>query len=195
MALDYLQSAAPARDKRPGTTGQTHTFEMSRQQGQLADFEHPTKRTGLNFRFRLEEYHDRRHLLVHRSGKTDAQYRKKYGWEGRQLSVAEDYLTKCILDFTTFADGIQSHLKQWLASVSSRTSKAPELKLTFAVTHDPSEEPPILAPSFHYLVEDQVVFLRDILAQKHSGNDGHSDLTLAGAAKAVRCYAKSDLSR
>ena len=41
----------------------------------------------------MREYHDRRHLLVHRLGKPDSQYRKKYTFAEAHLSVDDEYLT------------------------------------------------------------------------------------------------------
>jgi hypothetical protein len=40
----------------------------------------------------LNEYHDRRHILVHRLGRTDEAYRKKYSTDEKRLRVEADYL-------------------------------------------------------------------------------------------------------
>ena len=138
----------------------------------------------------MEEYHDRRHLLVHRRGKIDPQYRHKYACEARQLTVSADYISSCLHDFAQFVDGLQLQLNKWREPRTAITATLPELRQTFAITHDPVEEPPVLLPSFQFLVQDNLFSMRDILAQKHTTTDGQCELTLAGTAKAVRVYAR-----
>lgn len=46
----------------------------------------------------MQEYHDRRHLLVHRLGETDSQYRKKYNANTKSISISDDYIIGCMED-------------------------------------------------------------------------------------------------
>ena len=52
---------------------------------------------------RMEEIHDRRHLLVHKLGKTDKAYRQKYNTFNMSVYIKEDYLIETISDLRTFA--------------------------------------------------------------------------------------------
>ena len=59
---------------------------------------------------KMEEYHDRRHILVHRIGKTDIQYRDKYNTTKQSISIEEDYLLECIKDFRYFCDLVNNQV-------------------------------------------------------------------------------------
>ena len=63
----------------------------------------------------MEEYHDRRHLLVHRLGKADEQFRKKYNLKSQRITIEEDYLFECFDDFlNNFIDPNLKFLKEEL---------------------------------------------------------------------------------
>lgn len=51
----------------------------------------------------LEEYHDRRHILVHRLGKVDEKYAHKYNFIAKKLSVEDEYLMKALNDLELFS--------------------------------------------------------------------------------------------
>jgi hypothetical protein len=59
----------------------------------------------------IEEYHQRRHLLVHRLGKTDQFYRDRYNFSEPNITVEKYYLEHCFEDFREFAHEIHNQIK------------------------------------------------------------------------------------
>lgn len=58
----------------------------------------------------IEEYHQRRHLLVHRLGKTDQFYRDRYNFSEPNITVEKYYLEHCFEDFREFAHEIHNQI-------------------------------------------------------------------------------------
>jgi len=58
----------------------------------------------------MEEIHERRHLLVHKLGKTDKAYRKKYNTTNMSVLIKEDYLLETISDLRTFATFLKNQV-------------------------------------------------------------------------------------
>lgn len=59
---------------------------------------------------RMEEIHDRRHLLVHKLGRTDKAYRQKYNTTTTFVFINEEYLREMISDLRLFSTFLNNQL-------------------------------------------------------------------------------------
>jgi hypothetical protein len=55
---------------------------------------------------KMQEYHDKRHLLVHRLGSTDEKYRRKYSTEELKIKIDNEYLDQAFSDIYSFVKEI-----------------------------------------------------------------------------------------
>lgn len=55
---------------------------------------------------KMQEYHDKRHLLVHRLGVTDEKYRRKYSTEELKIKIDNEYLDQAFADIYSFVKEI-----------------------------------------------------------------------------------------
>jgi len=85
---------------------------------------------------KMEEYHDRRHLLVHGLGKTDQQYREKYNTTKQGITIDEVYFNDCINDFRNFSRMVNNQLNYQLKNEfnpKTKKVKSFERKVSFQV--------------------------------------------------------------
>ena len=55
---------------------------------------------------KMQEYHDKRHLLVHRLGITDEKYRRKYSSEELKIQIDNEYLDQAFAEIYSFVKEI-----------------------------------------------------------------------------------------
>ena len=139
----------------------------------------------------MREYHERRHLLVHRLGKPDPQYRKNYGFTGKKLSVDEDYLVKSFDDFELFIRSVNIAINTYLESLSdSSQGQTHQPAIQYKIIFIADEEPAIFNDEYQFWVEDELFFFRDILKRKRYINDREWEYDLAGEQEALRTFGK-----
>jgi hypothetical protein len=148
----------------------------------------------LNRISRLWEMHDRRHLLVHRLGRADHAYRKKYSYtEKVPLSVDNSYLSDSIAIITEFVNELETKIHTLLAernNIYGTDSKFMKVEIEVETVSEDAEK--LLRPSYPFLVNDRLTgerssILSDILAYSHH-NDGGRLLVLSGDHETVRAY-------
>lgn len=76
---------------------------------------------------RMEEIHDRRHLLVHKLGKTDKAYRKKYNTTSTSVFINEEYLLETISDLRSFSSLLKNQLDYRLNNDFNKATKKESL--------------------------------------------------------------------
>lgn len=59
---------------------------------------------------KMKEYHDRRHLIVHRLGQTDSQYRKKYNTRAQSISIEDEYILNAISEIKSYCKMIHDQM-------------------------------------------------------------------------------------
>lgn len=62
----------------------------------------------------ISKYHEQRHLIVHRLGHTDEQYKHKYGVKYKKIIIGESYLMQALEDVKKLASFINKSLLQKL---------------------------------------------------------------------------------
>jgi len=137
------------------------------------------------------EYHERRHLLVHRLGKPDKHYKKLYSCSDKKLNITEDYLSKCFFDFEKFISNV--HLK-----VTECVNKHKNIESDFF--GNPSicyrimllrpDVPPMFQENFQFWVADEFVLLSDIAYEIKHIDDSIFELFLRGKSEILYAYSK-----
>lgn len=137
----------------------------------------------------LEEYHDRRHILVHRLGETDAAYRNKYA-SGKRITVKEPYLLECFSFLLSLCEKINEQLDQkFIISQGKKEGKKEypvHYELFINIVQETSKN--LLKSNYQYWVDNRLIFLRDILESKKRIDSNNFEMAIRGDSKAVRGY-------
>lgn len=144
-------------------------------------------------KIKMEEYHERRHLLVHRLGKTDQMYREKYDTKAQSISVSEDYLMDCIQDFKDFADLINTQLKYKLTSellIPKSKKKIIEAKHRIDVEILIEKEPEFFAMDYEFWAGDQFSMVSNILDIRTQIDVKKFQLVISGTERQIISYSR-----
>jgi len=140
---------------------------------------------------KLLKYHDQRHILVHRLGKTDEVYRKKYGSNIFTISIDEDYLMTCIDDFNAFGNKIEELLDLKFKDEYYRTqqSKKPEKQIRFSV-EILKGKPEIFNFNYEFWIDEQPVMFGNILRDREDIDTKKFIISIAGKNREIENYIK-----
>lgn len=139
---------------------------------------------------KIEEYHDRRHLLVHRLGRTDTEYRKKYNYSKNGITIDEDYLFKAIEDFKGLALLVNSQVEYYIqneipAIIEKDEKVERRVKLEVRAC---DEIPDFFQDNFEFWVDDEFRMLRDIITRRENLTQKDFDITVSGTFREVKSY-------
>jgi hypothetical protein len=136
----------------------------------------------------IQELHDRRHLLVHRLGKADDQYRHRYDSRLKSLPVSEEYLLNSmhqILEFARFVAGAaQTRANQ---KIDTSESKANDAEASVVIEFLSEEAKAVTVKGFHFAMDDKIGSLDDILTS-YRWEEGRLTMAFAGDSASVRAY-------
>lgn len=144
-------------------------------------------------KIKMEEYHDRRHLLVHRLGKTDQIYREKYGTKAQSISVDQDYLMECMQDFKEFADLVNTQLNYKLTSellIPKTKQKIIEGRHRIDVEILTDIEPNYFTMAFEFWAGDQFSMLSNILDSRTQVDSKNFQLIISGTERQIISYSR-----
>lgn len=139
---------------------------------------------------KLLKYHDQRHIFVHRLGKTDDIYRKKYE-SIISLSIDEDYLMTCINDFNAFGNQIEELLEIKFKDEYYKTqqSRKPEKQIRFSV-EILKGKPEIFNFNYEFWIDDQPVMFGNILRNREDIDTKKFIISVAGKNRVIENYIK-----
>jgi hypothetical protein len=142
----------------------------------------------------LWEIHERRHVLVHRLGRADQQYRHKYHYTKKApLTVEPSYLRDA---FAVIESLVESVVKKATEVASAQqegiTAEPATLEVELEVAAASEAAGRLLSRRFHFVVNsrtagDRTVALSDILVLSRKGEQGRV-LVLSGEREDVRGY-------
>ena len=152
---------------------------------------------GINLQI-LWEMVDRRHLLVHRLGRADESYRRRYNfYERRALTVSQDYLNDSFALVEHFVSGMEDGVASLISEpAGSAATGADNLRLQIEVESASAEADALLRPSFAFVVNDRLVGERttrldDILSSSSPNIDESGYiLELTGTREEIAGYVK-----
>jgi len=134
----------------------------------------------------LSAAHDLRHVLVHRLGYTDEQYRHAYKSKKRRISVDQPYLLDTIKRIRVYADALVVQAANLSVSQTSRTLRD-QSDLALHVKIDSPEAADLTSPDFFFLYNERYYALRDLISERHVA-DGEMHLNLRGDSRVLRVY-------
>ena len=139
---------------------------------------------------KIEEYHDRRHLLIHRLGKTDIQFRKKYNYSKQSIVIEEDYLMDCIKDFKEFSVLLNNQVEFYLQDIelSEIVEKEPTERETKIELTNANSASQYLQNKYEFWVDDEFVLLSDIIVGKQVISENELVLSLSGRTREIKTY-------
>lgn len=111
----------------------------------------------------MKEYHERRHILVHRLGQTDARYREKHQLNDRTISVSEEYVERLFTDVSAFASELAATAKVYLKSLKSPSNNRRHTRFVVDIDILSDKIPTCLQSDFEFWADDEFVVLSDIL--------------------------------
>jgi hypothetical protein len=76
----------------------------------------------------INQYHDMRHLFVHRSGRMDSKYRHKYNLNGERVYMSEPILLEFLSCMKEFVDSIVGNINR---NIKTRKRKSPHNSLNY----------------------------------------------------------------
>lgn len=141
---------------------------------------------------KMEEYHDRRHLQVHRLGATDQSYREKYNFSKHFTTIDDEYLMNCFKDFKTFSEMVNNQVNYQLENefiIKKSKTKAAERGVTIIMEFPDKERPINLNPEFEFWCDDEFLMLQDILDEKKDQNNV-CEISISGKQRHIKQYMK-----
>lgn len=138
----------------------------------------------------LEEYHERRHLIVHQIGKTDKGYRNKYGIKNKRITVEENYLLDCFEDLSSFASCVNESIEQKFTKKTPLEAKENQLLYSIVATINAQIGHDFLDPDFEFWAGDRLIFLKDILIAKDYLDENIVKLKLCSDRDIIKNYVK-----
>lgn len=139
----------------------------------------------------MREYHERRHIFVHRLGVPDDKYRQAYAFTGRRLEIGEEYLQNCIENFTKYIGVIHEKLNV-IAHAKEHPSSPANASVTYLIILQKgrASDPEIISENYHFWVGDEIYALRDILRSKQFLNDRDCQIRISGSHDILAAYHK-----
>jgi hypothetical protein len=141
---------------------------------------------------KMEEYHDRRHLQVHRLGATDQSYREKYNFSKHFTTIDDEYLMNCFKDFKTFSEMVNNQVNYQLENefiIKKSKTKDVERGVTIIMEFPDKGRPINLDPEFEFWCDDEFLMLQDILDEKKDQNNV-CEISISGKQRHIKQYIK-----
>jgi hypothetical protein len=141
---------------------------------------------------KMQEYHDRRHLQVHRLGITDQSYRDKYKYSKHYTTIDDPYLIQCFQDFKNFSEMVYNQIKYQLENefiIKKKKEKIIEREAKLIIIFPDQERPACLDPKFEFWCDDEFLMLQDILDNKKD-HENECELSISGKIRQVKVYSK-----
>nr|WP_297767931.1 Ig-like domain-containing protein [uncultured Butyrivibrio sp.] len=140
------------------------------------------KSYGLPF---ITQYHQRRHLIVHRLGKTDEQYRKKYNTGELTIRLNEEDLSAFFQVLNSFGGFIERHLSSYILT----EPKQNVVEIVFEIVDDSVAE--CIEPAYEIKIKkDHTIPLSMILKSKEELFNDVYKVVLNGSFQYMRRYYK-----
>jgi hypothetical protein len=137
----------------------------------------------------IEEYHQRRHLLVHRLGKTDQFYRDRYNFSEPNITVEKYYLEHCFEDFREFAHEIHNQIKIKLDNnfYIKKTKQKSEAKCKIVLDLT-SKKINIFDLNYEFLSGDSITRFGNLFEQKIKHENNTETIIISGTKIEILAY-------
>jgi hypothetical protein len=184
-SMDDLQNALIDKDCRQLSSGGFQ--EITKFYKNKLDVDYRSLHPGISA---LEEYHDRRHLLVHKLGRVDDVYKHKYSSTAKSLSVTLSYLLESIDNLLRFSEELNKKITKDLFGISSLPTAGVNRNLYVLEIKNSDVLPDCLKPTFQIRRGPNAIDLSNILLnssiQKHKAM-----IAVEGEGEVIDLYSKA----
>lgn len=111
------------------------------------------------------EYHDKRHLIVHRLGLTDKEYRHKYDTDIKRVNINEKYLISAFKNIRAFCDFVLNESSQIINSTDNLLNQIDEPSATIALKTLDKKGNEAIKKNYTFSFDDNIVQLKDLSLQ------------------------------
>lgn len=133
----------------------------------------------------IQRHHQMRHLIIHRLGKTDEQYRKKYNTSEETIKLNESELSVFFQVLLSFARYINEHMEKFI------TTNPPENKIAIKVEVIDPNVMALFEPTYEIRVKKNLQLPLSVLLERvHYETDSIFTVYLHGAFIHLRKYYK-----
>ena len=145
---------------------------------------------------KMEEFHERRHLLVHRLGQTDGQYRLKYNTTKPTISISEEYLNECFDDLKSFGHMVHNQMLYQIRNhfkPKKRNKKIVHRSCTLKVEYENSDDinkMEFFQDNYEFWASDEFSIFADILDSKKTFDENTIEYNISGTYGQVRSYTR-----
>ncbi len=108
------------------------------------------------------EYHDNRHLIVHRLGLTDKGYRHKYNTSVNRVNISEKYLITAFKNLRAFCDFVLNESLQIITSAANLQSQPDDPSATIAVKILDKKGNEAIKKNYTFSFDDNYIQLKDL---------------------------------
>tara|TARA_R110002050_G_scaffold167946_1_gene299006 strand:- start:1213 stop:2358 length:1146 start_codon:yes stop_codon:yes gene_type:complete len=134
----------------------------------------------------IEKLHDIRHLMVHKLGRTDEQFRKKYDYKQDRLSLKQEEFYNGLEMILKFGVFINEEMDK-IISVRKPKQKKIETKGEVILQITNSNNMDFIYPDFTFQSGEQILLAQDII-DNYEINESIITLTISGERKYIRSY-------
>jgi len=138
----------------------------------------------------IQYFHDIRHLLVHRLGKTDIQFRHNHNTSKKEVQISENQFYDSLEKIQSFGTYVSDKVIELIESPEShKASNLSDMTCNLSIKINPEKIDKIFSSDFSFLSEEEVYILRDLL-QSFEIKEDEMKLFLVGKQKVIRDYLK-----
>lgn len=119
---------------------------------------------------RIEEYIDRRNILVHYLGENQDRYAKSYNNNSHKLYISHKYIQMALLDFYAISSIVAIQVKEQLSQQKPTNFGLKRARAIARFEIRSGNQPNILQPSFTFQSGAKIVALHDIAKLTRQGN-------------------------
>lgn len=144
-----------------------------------------------NFREPLKlifEYHDSRHLIVHRLGLTDKEYRHKYNTDIKKINISEKYLISVFKNIRAFCEFVLNEATNITNSTDNLLNQTDESFATIALKLLDKKGNEATMKGYTFSFDDNVVQLKDLGLQTIKDANDIYNLTISGDINYLKRY-------
>ncbi len=142
---------------------------------------------------KMNEYHDVRHILVHRLGQTDEAFRLKYHNDSKQITVDPSLLNSLLDDLDIFVGRVEKEVSRLMQSYSAIDTEY-NARYIVDILLLKNNLPNCLHPSFQFWADDEYVMMADVLLGTTPSGEGRVRYYFNGSDRALR-YLKKRLRK
>lgn len=113
---------------------------------------------------KMKYYHDVRHILVHRLGKTDSLFRERYGFTKTYLQIDEELLINLFNDVYVYTQSVADSVKSLIDTHTTVTVYKEFKGSRYRIEFDSKimDKVNFLESDFHFWVGDEIFYLQDL---------------------------------